>query len=108
VFFVQQLGSCDPIQVGNVGRTLSALRRFTVQENDLTQSQRDAITQHKAAVAQHKAAVAQHKAAVAQRDVAIKQRDVAIKQRDVAVSTRIWRLFKPYRVIKRFTSHKAN
>ena len=95
------MGSSDPSQVGIIRRALNALRHLTVEEHELTQSQRDAIAQHKVALAQRDVAVAQHK-------VSLAQRDVAIKQRDVAITSKIWKLFKPYRRIKKATFHKSS
>ena len=77
---MRQLGSSDPSQAGIIRRALSALCRYTVEEKDLTQSQRKAIAQHK----------------------------VAVAQRDVAITSKIWKLFKPYTAMKRLISQKAS
>jgi hypothetical protein len=52
-------------------------------------------------------AMAQRDVAMAQRDVAMAQRDVAMAQRNQVIDSTIWKLFKPYRTIRKFISLKA-
>jgi FkbM family methyltransferase len=74
-----------------------------VNQRDIAIAERDiAIAERDIAVSERDIAVSEHDIAVSERDIAVSERDIAVSERDNVLKSTTWKIFMPYRKIKKF------